>query len=107
VLNLGALRRANPEINHLFTMAHDRRAGLVARRVEGADTAPCARSESREGAVAIGSLPPASLPHELIHAGMAGTAAEILDWRIPRRPARWPLSPIVAPQECGGLVSWS
>src|SRR5258705_6812261 len=103
VLNLGALRRANPEINHLFTMAPIGELGSWRVVVDMGGSAPV-REERRlvRGRLPIGSLPPASLPHELIHAGMAGTAAEILDLAHPSQARAVAVSPIVAPQ--GGAV---
>src|SRR5882672_823326 len=103
VLNLGALRRANPEINHLFTMAPIGELGSWRVVVDMGGSAPVREERNLvKGRLPIGSLPPASLPHELIHAGMAGTAAEILDLAHPSQARAVAVSPIVAPQ--GGAV---
>ena len=103
VQNLGALRRANPEINHLFTMAPIGELGSWRVVVDMGGSAPVREERNLvKGRLPIGSAPPASLPHELIHAGMAGTAAEILDLAHPSQARAVAVSPIVAPQ--GGAV---
>src|SRR5438876_394692 len=62
------------------------------------------REEGRlvHGRLPIGAEPPSSLPVGLIHAGMAGTAADILDLTNPSRARAVAVAPIVAPQ--GGAV---
>ena len=103
VQNLGALRRANPEIIHLFTMAPIGELGAWRVVVDMGGSAPV-REERHlvKGRLPVGSVPPASLPSSLIHAGMAGTAAEILDLSHPSLARAVAVSPIVAPQ--GGAV---
>src|SRR6185295_5502350 len=103
VQNLGALRRANLEIIHLFTMAPIGELGAWRVVVDMGGSAPV-REERHlvKGRLPVGSVPPASLPSSLIHAGMAGTAAEILDLSHPSLARAVAVSPIVAPQ--GGAV---
>ncbi|HZI89315.1 MAG TPA: hypothetical protein VFD83_02570, partial [Candidatus Polarisedimenticolia bacterium] len=76
VQNLGALRRANPEIIHLFTMAPIGELGSWRVVVDMGGSAPV-REERHlvRGRLPVGSVPPSSLPSTLIHAGMGGTAA--------------------------------
>jgi signal transduction histidine kinase len=103
VQNLGALRRGNPEIIHLFTLAPIGELGSWRVVVDMGGSAPVREEQNLvHGRLPVGSPPPTSLPTSLIHAGMAGTAAEILDLSHPSRARAVAVSPIVAPQ--GGAV---
>jgi signal transduction histidine kinase len=103
VQNLGALRRGNPEIIHLFTLAPIGELGSWRVVVDMGGSAPVREEQNLvHGRLPVGSLPPSSLPTSLIHTGMAGTAAEILDLSHPSRARAVAVSPIVAPQ--GGAV---
>src|SRR5439155_9912458 len=103
VQSLGALRRANPEIVHLFTIAPIGEMGAWGVVVDMGGSAPD-RDERNlvRGRLPIGSPPPASLPAALIREGMGGTAAEILDITNPHRARAVAVSPIIAPH--GGSV---
>src|SRR6267378_5452033 len=80
VQSLGALRRANPDIVHLFTIAPIGEMGAWGVVVDMGGSAPDREERNLvRGRLPIGSPPPASAPKELIHTGMAGTSAEILD----------------------------
>src|SRR6185503_15256656 len=97
VQNLGALRRANPEIVHLFTIAPIGELGSWGVVVDMGGSAPVREERSLvRGRLPIGSPPPASLPPSLIREGMAGTAAEILDLSDPSRARAVAVAPIVA-----------
>ena len=103
VQNLGALRRGNPEIIHLFTLAPIGELGTWRVVVDMGGSAPVREERNLvHGRLPVGSPPPTSLPTSLIHAGMAGTAAEILDLSHPSQARAVAVSPIVAPQ--GGAV---
>src|SRR3989454_1298210 len=99
VQSLGALRRANPDIVHLFTIAPIGDLGAWGVVVDMGGSAPV-REEADlvRGRVLIGSRPPASLPAGLISAGMAGTTADILDLTNPSRARAAAVSPIGAPR---------
>src|SRR6267143_402568 len=103
VQSLGALRRANPDIVHLFTIAPIGELGAWGIVVDMGGSAPV-REEANlvRGRLPIGSRPPASLPASLIRAGMAGTTADILDLTNPSRARAVAVSPIVSPR--GGAV---
>ena len=95
--DLSALRRANPEIIHFFTMAPIGPLGAwgVAVDMGGADPDRDERNLVG-GRLRIGAPPPASLPAELIQRGMVGTAAEILDFTRPGRARAIAVTPIMA-----------
>ena len=95
VTNLGALRRANPSIYHLFTLAPLGQLGRWGLVVDMGGTAPVLdEGELRRGRLPIGSPPPASVPPELIVRGMSGTNAEILDITHPEKARVVAVSPI-------------
>ncbi|MGH7680790.1 MAG: ATP-binding protein [Candidatus Eiseniibacteriota bacterium] len=95
VTNLGALRRANPSIYHLFTLAPLGQLGRWGVVVDMGGTAPVRdESELRRGRLPIGSPPPPSVPPALIVRGMSGTNAEILDITHPDRARVVALAPI-------------
>ena len=95
VTNLGALRRANPSIYHLFTLAPLGQLGRWGVVVDMGGTAPVLdEGELRRGRLPIGSPPPASVPPELIVRGMSGTNAEILDITHPEKARVVAVSPI-------------
>jgi signal transduction histidine kinase len=96
VRNLGALRRANPDVSHLYTIAPIGKNG--AWRVV-VDVGGIVREERHliRGRLPIGSLPPSSLPENLISLGQRGTTADILDLTSPSRARATALSPIAGP----------
>ena len=103
VQSLGALRRANPDIVHLFTIAPIGELGAWGVVVDMGGSAPVREERNLvRGRLPVGSPPPASLPTSLIRAGMGGTTAEILDLGNPSRARAVAVSPIVAPR--GGAV---
>src|SRR5438093_4306929 len=103
VQSLGALRRANPDIVHLFTIAPIGELGGWGVVVDMGGSAPDREERNLvRGRLPIGSPPPASLPNFLIHQGMAGTTAEILDITNPQRARAVAVSPIIGPH--GGSV---
>jgi signal transduction histidine kinase len=103
VQSLGALRRANPDIVHLFTIAPIGELGGWGVVVDMGGSAPDREERNLvRGRLPIGSPPPASLPNSLIHQGMAGTTAEILDITSPRRARAVAVTPIIGPH--GGSV---
>ena len=95
VTNLGALRRANPSIYHLFTLAPLGQFGTWGVVVDMGGSAPVSDEvELRRGRIPIGSPPPSSVPPQLIGRGMSGTNAEILDITKPDRARVVAVSPI-------------
>jgi signal transduction histidine kinase len=95
VTNLGALRRANPSIYHLFTLAPLGTLGTWGVVVDMGGTAPVSDEvELRRGRIPIGSPPPSSVPPHLIGRGMSGTNAEILDITRPDHARVVAVSPI-------------
>ena len=103
VQSLGALRRANPDIVHLFTIAPIGELGGWGVVVDMGGSAPDREERNLvRGRLPIGSPPPASLPNFLIHQGMAGTTAEILDLTSPRHARAVAVTPIIGPH--GGSV---
>jgi len=95
VTNLGALRRANPSIYHLFTLAPLGQLGRWGVVVDMGGTAPVRdENELRRGRLPIGSPPPPSVPGDLIVRGMSGTDAEILDITHPEQARVVAVSPI-------------
>ncbi len=84
VTNLGALRRANPSLYHLFTLAPVGQLGSWGVVVDMGGTG--AVRDDRElyrGRLPIGSPPPATIPTDLIHRGMSGTVGKVLDLSRP------------------------
>jgi signal transduction histidine kinase len=95
VTNLGALRRANPSIYHLFTLAPLGQLGSWGVVVDMGGSAPVSDEvELRRGRIPIGSPPPSSVPPYLIGRGMSGTNSEILDIANPSRARVVAVSPI-------------
>lgn len=95
VEDLSALRRANPAIYHLFTLAPVGRLGAWGVVVDMGGTAPIREETSlRGGRMPIGSAPPASVPAELIHAAMTNTSCEILELAHPDRARVVAIAPI-------------
>jgi signal transduction histidine kinase len=103
---LGALRRANPAIYHLFTLAPVGRLGAWGVVVDMGGAAPIREESSlRGGRMPIGSPPPASVPAELLRSAMTNTACEVLDLSRPERARVVAVSPIRARSgESVGLV---
>ena len=107
VTNLGALRRANPSIYHLFTLAPLGQLGTWGVVVDMGGSAPVRdETELRRGRLPIGSPPPTSVPPDLIVRGMSGTNAEILDMARPDMARVVAVSPIrtVGGQSVGLVV---
>lgn len=95
VEDLGALRRANPSIYHLFTLAPVGRLGTWGVVLDMGGVAPIREETSlRGGRMPIGSPPPPTVPSELIHAAMTGTACEILDLAKPDQARVVAVAPI-------------
>jgi signal transduction histidine kinase len=95
VQDLSALRRANPAIYHLFTLAPVGRLGAWGVIVDMGGTQPI-REESnlRGGRMPIGSPPPATVPPELLRSAMSGTSCEVLDLTRPDLARVVAVSPI-------------
>jgi two-component system sensor histidine kinase VicK len=103
VQSLGALRRANPEIVHLFTIAPIGELGAWGIVVDMGGSAPDREYRNLvRGRLPIGSPPPPSLPPALIREGMTGTAAGIFDLSSPSRARAVAVAPIMATR--GGAV---
>lgn len=82
--DLSALRRANPSIYHLFTLAPVGRLGAWGVVLDMGGAAPVREETSlRGGRLPIGSPPPETVPADLIHAAMTSTACAILDLTKP------------------------
>ena len=87
VQNLGALRRANPDVVHLYTIAPIGKNGTWRVVV---DVGGSVREERHliRGRLPIGSIPPTSLPDNLIEQGQRGTTERRSGsrwWSFPRR----------------------
>ena len=106
VTSLVALRRANPGIYHLFTLAPVGRLGSWGIVVDMGGSAPFRQDEdSKSPRLPIGSPPPSTVPMRLIQEGMSGTVAEILDMTKPDRARVVAVSPIrTLSGEAVGLV---
>ena len=106
VTNLVALRRANPGIYHLFTLAPVGRLGSWGIVVDMGGSAAFRDAEnSKSPRLPIGSPPPPSVPQVLIQQGMAGTVAEILEITRPERARVVAVAPIrTLSGEAVGLV---
>jgi signal transduction histidine kinase len=93
--DLSALRRANPSIFHLFTLAPVGRLGAWGVVVDMGGAAPI-REETvlRGGRMPIGSPPPESVPSELIRTAMTNTACGILDLARPEKARVVAVAPI-------------
>ncbi len=108
VTNLGALRRANPDIVHLFTVAPMGPRGAWSVVVDMGGTAPVHEEQRLVGGrLPIGSRPPASLPQSLMDAGMGERPPRSWISRIPcaRARSRSPRSPGRA-EARSGWPSW-
>jgi len=108
VTNLGALRRANPSIYHLFTLAPGAKLGSWGVVVDlgstgnesGVPDPPLVR-----GRLPIGSPPPKDVPESLLRQGMAQTSGRVLDLTRPDLARVVAVSPIRATGgEAVGLV---
>lgn len=78
--DLGALRRANPSIYHIFTLGPVGDRGSTGVVVDMGNSAPgLSDAELRRGRLPIGSPAPSTVPVELIRRGMSETVGEILD----------------------------
>jgi signal transduction histidine kinase len=95
VTDLGALRRANPAIYHLFTLAPVGQLGTWGVIVDlgGTGSTPDERSNPG-GRLPIGSPPPGSVPHGIIQEAMGGTVGRVLELSNPDRARVVAVSPI-------------
>lgn len=95
VTNLGALRRANPSVYHLFTLAPMGRLGAWGVVVDMGSISPNLNDgELLRGRMPIGSPPPPSIPPGMVNRAMTSTVAEILDLSRPERARVVAISPI-------------
>jgi signal transduction histidine kinase len=106
VEDLSALRRANPAIYHLFTLAPTGRLGEWGVVVDMGGTAPIREdAELRRGRMPIGAPPPESVPVSLLLHGMESSVSELLELEKPSRARVVAVSPIRARSgESVGLV---
>jgi signal transduction histidine kinase len=80
VEDLSALRRANPAIYHLFTLAPTGGLGEWGIVVDMGGTAPIVNEAALQGGrLPIGAAPPENVPESLLHDGMESPACKILD----------------------------
>jgi signal transduction histidine kinase len=95
VTDLGALRRANPAIYHLFTLAPVGQLGTWGVIVDlgGTGSTTDERLYPR-GRLPIGTPPPRSVPHGLIQEAMGGTVGRVVDLSNPDRARAVAVSPI-------------
>ncbi|HEU4334095.1 MAG TPA: ATP-binding protein [Candidatus Eisenbacteria bacterium] len=81
VEDLGGLKRANPTIYHLFTLAPLGRLGDWGVVVDMGGSAPVRdEAELQRGRLPIGAPPPETVPRELLRRGMEGSVCEIKDF---------------------------
>ncbi|HTK70722.1 MAG TPA: ATP-binding protein [Candidatus Eisenbacteria bacterium] len=108
VTNLGALRRANPSIYHLFTLAPGTRLGTWGVVVDLGSTgneSGVSDASLVRGRLPIGSPPPKDVPEALLRQGMAQTTSVVLDLTRPDLARVVAVSPIRATGgEAVGLV---
>jgi methyl-accepting chemotaxis protein len=97
VEDLGGLRRANPAIYHLFTLAPTGRLGDWGVVVDMGGAAPIRDDASLHGGrLPIGAPPPESVPSALLLRGMEQSVCEILELDKPSRARVVAVSPIRA-----------
>jgi len=94
VTNLGALRRANPAVFHLFTLAPLGVLGRWGIVVDMGSSAPDDDESFRSGRLPIGSPPPKEVPADLIHRGMNSSAARIFELLRPDQARVIAVAPI-------------
>jgi signal transduction histidine kinase/HAMP domain-containing protein len=108
VTNLGALRRANPSVYHLFTLAPGTRLGTWGVVVDLGSTGSESGADNQalvRGRLPIGSPPPKDVPGSLLRQGMAQTTAVVLDLTRPDLARVVAVSPIrTTGGEAVGLV---
>ncbi len=106
VEDLSALRRANPAIYHLFTLAPTGNLGQWGVVVDMGGTAPIVDDqELRGGRLPIGAPPPTNVPQSLIHDGMESPVCKILELDHADRARVVAISPIRGKQgESVGLA---
>lgn len=108
VTNLGALRRANPSIYHLFTLAPGTRLGtwgVVVDLGSSGNESGVSDASLVRGRLPIGSPPPKDVPEPLLRQGMAQTTSVVLDLTRPDLARVVAVSPIRATGgEAVGLV---
>lgn len=108
VTNLGALRRANPSIYHLFTLAPGTRLGTWGVVVDLGSTgneSGVSDASLVRGRLPIGSPPPKDVPEPLLRQGMTQTASVVLDLTRPDLARVVAVSPIrTTGGEAVGLV---
>jgi signal transduction histidine kinase len=92
--DLAALRRANPSIYHLFTIAPVGQLGTwgVILDLGGSGMRPDERTP--RGRLPIGSPPPPTVPHGLVQEAMRGTVGQVLDLAHPERARVVAVAPI-------------
>ncbi len=95
VEDLSALRRANPAIYHLFTLAPTGSLGEWGVVVDMGGTAPIVNEAALQGGrLPIGSPPPENVPESLLHEAMESPACEILELDHADRARVVAISPI-------------
>lgn len=108
VTNLGALRRANPSIYHIFTLAPGTRLGSWGVVVDLGSTgneSGVAEATLVRGRLPIGAPPPKDVPEPLLRQGMTQTAGVVLDLTRPDLARVVAVSPIrTTGGEAVGLV---
>ncbi|HEU4724807.1 MAG TPA: ATP-binding protein [Candidatus Eisenbacteria bacterium] len=106
VEDLSALRRANPAIYHLFTLAPTGGLGQWGVVVDMGGAAPIVNEEALQGGrLPIGSPPPENVPASLLHDGMESPTCRILELDRVDRARVVAISPIRGKQgESVGLA---
>ncbi len=95
VEDLGALRRANPAIYHLFTLAPTGKLGEWGVVVDMGGAAPLVNEEELHGGrLPIGAPPPPSVPITILRGGMEAPTCELLELNDPRRARVVAVAPI-------------
>ena len=93
--DLSALRRANPAIYHLFTLAPTGALGKWGIVADMGGTAPIVDEAVLQGGrLPIGAPPPENVPESLLHKGMEAPACEILELNRADRARVVAVSPI-------------
>lgn len=95
ITDLDALRRANPSIYHLFTLAPERHLGSWGVVVDLGGSSPSPGTAAiPSGRLPIGSVPPPGIPRELLQESMRGTVGRVLDLSDPDRARVVAVAPI-------------
>ena len=93
-IDLSALRRANPSIYHLFTLAPVGQLGTWGVIIDLGGSGERPDERAPRGRLPIGSPPPPTVPHGLIQEGMRETVARVLDLSRPERARVVAIAPI-------------